>query len=172
MQIYELPWPKEALALLPDNIDVTVNVTLSYFIEPGPGEIGWRNKYRYRSHGLDFDINTPTEKLENFIARSNKAYRNFGKGYYSSPSVNWEIGQRASRSRGSIHRDWVTMSATEAREVKYIGVFPRSGWWKDRHYLGNAEAMARYSLVISLFVPTLDVDIYTPITIKISPKIG
>lgn len=27
MQIYELPWPKEALALLPDNIDVTVNVT-------------------------------------------------------------------------------------------------------------------------------------------------
>lgn len=172
MQIYELPWPKDTLALLPDETEVTVNVTLSYFIEPGPGEIGWRNKYRYRSYGLDFDTNAPTEKLENFIARTNKVYRDSNITKQSSLGVNWSVGRQVSRSRGSIHRDWVTLPASEAREVNYIGVFPRSGWWKERHYLGFAEALARYSLVISLSVPTLDIDIYTPVTVKISPKIG
>ena len=46
MHFYELPWPKEELLANP-NVEVKVKITLSYFIEPGPGEVGWKDKYRY-----------------------------------------------------------------------------------------------------------------------------
>ncbi|MCK5374897.1 MAG: S8 family peptidase, partial [Alphaproteobacteria bacterium] len=46
MHLYELPWPKEILETLGE-IDVEMRVTLSYFVEPGPGEIGWKDRYRY-----------------------------------------------------------------------------------------------------------------------------
>lgn len=32
-----------------------MRVTLSYFVEPGPGEVGWEDKYRYLACGLRFD---------------------------------------------------------------------------------------------------------------------
>ena len=35
----------EALSALGDK-KVTMRVTLSYFIEPGPGQRGWKDKYR------------------------------------------------------------------------------------------------------------------------------
>ena len=73
MHLHELPWPVEALRDLPGETPVTINITLSYFVEPGPGEIGWRDKYRYRSHGLHFDIKKPTENIEEFVLRSNRA---------------------------------------------------------------------------------------------------
>lgn len=41
MHFYEMPWPKEILKSLPDETTVKLKFTLSYFIEPGPGEIGW-----------------------------------------------------------------------------------------------------------------------------------
>ena len=73
MHLFELPWPVEALSELPGETPVRIDVTLSYFVEPGPGEIGWRDKYRYRSHGLHFDAKKPTESKEEFVARLNKA---------------------------------------------------------------------------------------------------
>lgn len=135
MHLYELPWPTEALAELPDNTPVRIDVTLSYFIEPGPGEIGWRDKYRYRSFGLDFNLKNPTETLDNFKTRLNKAAREPEGTDYGGPSVKWTIGPKAGRPRGSIHRDWVEMMAIEARSANVVGVFPRSGWWKERSYL-------------------------------------
>lgn len=48
MHLHKVPWPKEMLLSL-GNVPVTMRVTLSYFIEPGPGEIGWKDKYRYPS---------------------------------------------------------------------------------------------------------------------------
>lgn len=39
MHFYELPWPQEVLQSLPHDAKVQMRVTLSYFIEPGPGEI-------------------------------------------------------------------------------------------------------------------------------------
>jgi hypothetical protein len=40
MHLLTLPWPKEALEYLGE-VDAELRITLSYFIEPGPGEIGW-----------------------------------------------------------------------------------------------------------------------------------
>lgn len=170
MHFYELPWPKEALLDLPGETSVTVDVTLSYFIEPGPGEIGWRDKYRYRSHGLDFNIKKPTESLDEFILRVNKAARD-DEGDYGGEGVEWEIGTQNGRTRGSIHRDWVEMTAAEAAEANVVAVFPRTGWWKERHYLGKFGKTTRYSLIVSVKAPDVEVDLYTPVAVKIAPPI-
>jgi hypothetical protein len=173
MHLYELPWPTEALKALPENTDVIIDVTLSYFVEPGPGEIGWRDKYRYRSHGLDFNLKKPTESKDEFLARLNKSSRLDEATDYGGGSVNWVVGSQ-SRNKGSIHRDWVKMPAVEAADANLIGIFPRTGWWKERAYLGSAEKQARYSLIVSIRVPEvdIDVDIYSPVAVQIAPEIA
>ena len=62
MHVHGLPWPVEVLQQLGE-AQVTMRVTLSYFIEPSPGRIGWTRKHRYQSHGLRFDVNRPLEKM-------------------------------------------------------------------------------------------------------------
>jgi hypothetical protein len=56
MHIYRLPWPVDVLEELSE-LPVQMRVTLSYFVEPSPGEIGWKDRYRYASHGLRFELN-------------------------------------------------------------------------------------------------------------------
>ena len=48
MRVHELPWPKEELLGLGEK-EVELRVTLSYFIEPNPGERGWTDKVQYQS---------------------------------------------------------------------------------------------------------------------------
>ena len=71
MHLYELPWPKDVLLSLGET-EVFLQVTLSYFIEPSPGEIGWKDRYRYVSCGLRFDVNG-TDTKEGFLRRINAA---------------------------------------------------------------------------------------------------
>ena len=164
MHLYTLPWPKEALDSLPAETPITIDITLSYFVEPAPGEKGWRDKYRYRSHGLDFNIKKPTEDEDAFVLRLNKAVRDTD-GDYGGASVNWAIGEKKGRTHGSIHRDWVEMTAEEVKSCGLIGVYPRSGWWKERDHLDRGNASTRYSLIVTLRTPdsNIDVDIYTPV---------
>ena len=61
MNLYTLPWPVEHLAALAETT-VQLRVTLSYFIEPNPGERGWKGRYRYASHGLRFGAETQPGK--------------------------------------------------------------------------------------------------------------
>jgi hypothetical protein len=149
---------------------VRIDVTLSYFVEPAPGEKGWRDKYKYRSHGLDFNIKKPTESDDEFVTRLNSAARD-DDGDYGGSSVSWAIGSQKGRSHGSIHRDWVTMPAIEARECNLLGIFPRSGWWKERPHLGRVEANARYSLIVSVTTQSQEIDLYTPIAQLIASQI-
>lgn len=169
MHFYNLPWPTEALRELPGDTPITIDVTLSYFVEPGPGEIGWRDKYRYRSHGLDFNIKKPTEDMEEFALRVNKAARE-EEGDFGGGSVDWQIGIQNGRTRGSVHRDWVEMTAAEAVEAGVVAVFPRTGWWKERHYLGKYDKRTRYSLIVTVRAPSVDIDIYSPVAIEIGAQ--
>jgi subtilase family protein len=50
LKLHALPWPTETLTELQET-PVTLRVTLSYFIEPNPGDRGWSTKYGYQSHG-------------------------------------------------------------------------------------------------------------------------
>jgi hypothetical protein len=68
MHVYELPWPRDVLLSI-GAAPVRLKITLCYFIEPGPGEIGWKERYRYSSHAFRFDLNRPNESREEFVKR-------------------------------------------------------------------------------------------------------
>jgi len=166
MHLYQLPWPKEELLQLGE-ISATLRITLSYFVEPSPGERGWKDRYRYQSYGLRFDVNRSRESLENFEVRLNKAAlaeedENVAR---SGDSRRWTIGAQT-RDVGSIHSDRWKGTAAQLATCNYIGVYPVIGWWRERHWLGRWNEEARYSLIVSIETPSEEVDIYTPVTFQ------
>jgi len=166
MHIHELPWPRDVLLGLGE-AQITMRVTLSYFIEPAPNNIGWRDRYRYASHGLRFDVNSAGESRDELLVRLNKAAREEGESPdTTSDSDRWTIGATA-RDRGSIHSDiWRGNAATIAGS-NLIGVYPVIGWWRERPHLDKWSRTTRYSLVVSLHTPEQDVDIYTPVATQV-----
>ncbi|MDR2472792.1 MAG: S8 family serine peptidase, partial [Tannerella sp.] len=162
IQIYDLPWPSELLSSMGDN-DVILRITLSYFIQPGAGEIGWKDKYRYQSHGLRFDINNSTEDLTVFKQRINKAVRDDDYEHNSNNSSGkWKIGID-NRNSGSIHSDIWEGTAAELATSHYIAVFPVIGWWRERKQLGKVDHKAHYSLIVSLETQAQEVPLYTTV---------
>ena len=162
MHLYRLPWPKEELINL-GAVQVKLRITLSFFVEPGPGEIGWKNRYRYASHGLRFDLNTPNETEQNFKSRINKAANEdeiIVGG--TSGSERWKIGIN-NRKQGSLHSDIWIGNAADLATCNIIGIYPIIGWWRERHNLGCFNKQSRYSLIVSLEVPEQEVDIYTTV---------
>ena len=167
MHFYELPWPVEVLQDLPLEARVKMKVTLSYFIEPGPGEIGWKDRYRYASHGLRFEVNAPDESKDEFVKRINKAAREENEQLdNSSTSGFWLLGKQA-RDRGSIHSDTWQGTAAELAASNQIAVMPTIGWWKERHHLGRWNSKTRYALIISIETDDSEVDIYTPVAVEV-----
>jgi len=171
MHFYDLPWPKDVLLSL-GNLPVQLRITLSYFVEPGPGEIGWKDRYRYPSHGFRFDLNSPSETKDQFIRRLNAAARDEDEGRTSdSGSDRWLIGSNT-RNVGSIHSDIWEGTAAEIASCNMIGIFPIIGWWRERLYLNRWDNQTRYSLIVSLHTPEQNIDIYTPITSLIQTPIS
>lgn len=165
MHFYELPWPNEALKNLNDQ-PVTLKITLSYFIEPSPGELQTQNRYSYGSHAFRFDINSPSENndIESFRKRINKEARENkeDKPGYDSLGNKWNIGP-INRSRGTVQSDSVTLSGIEMADCYHIAVYPVGGWWKTRKSEKCMEKEARYSLIVSLHTESQEIDIYTPV---------
>ncbi len=170
MHLYRLPWPTQVLQELGE-AEVKMKITLSYFVEPGPGEIGWKDRYRYPSHSLRFKINSPTESEDEFIRRINKAVREDEHGHpdTESPSDHWVIGQN--RDKGSIHSDIWKGTAAELASSNLIAVFPSIGWWRERPHLKKVNNKTRYSLIISIETQEQDVDIYTPVAIQLEQRV-
>ena len=164
MHLYDLPWPKEVLLGLPPDTEVKMRITLSYFVEPGPGEIGWKDRYRYASHGLRFDVNSPGESQEDFVSRINMAARQEGEGApgTGSASEHWTIGANA-RNKGSVHSDIWKGTAAELATSNQIAVYPIIGWWRERAHLNKWDRQTRYALIVSISTPEEEVDIYTPV---------
>jgi len=163
MHLYNLPWPKESLLALGET-EVTLRVTLSYFIEPGPGEIGWKDRYRYRSYGLKFGLNRPDESEEVFRKRVNAAEEDAKE--VGGSGLKWEIGSQT-RNLGSVHSDFVKMTAVELAACKFVGIFPIIGWWKERTHLNKYSSSTRYSLIISIESPIEEIDIHTPVATQL-----
>ena len=170
MHYYNLPWPVDELNALGD-IKVTIKITLSYFIEPGPGEIGWKDKYRYQSHGLRFDLSNATDTEDIFKSRVNAAMRDEDLDHGIAGSDRWTIGKQG-RSLGSIHSDSWTEAASIISACNKIAVYPVVGWWRERRNLKKMETLTRYSLIVSITTPDIDTDIYSPIEALINVPVN
>lgn len=165
MHLYRLPWPADVLLDLGEQ-RVTMRVTLSYFVEPGPGERGWDNRYRYASHGLRFSLNGPREPESDFISRVNDQARDEEEGHPRTEGPEWTLGE--CRNVGSIHSDiWQKGTAADLATSNLIAIYPAVGWWRERHHLNRWNKQTRYSLIISIRTEEQDIDIYTPVATKI-----
>ncbi|MDD4296232.1 MAG: S8 family peptidase [Ruminiclostridium sp.] len=168
MHVHKIPWPREVLQEL-GVTPAVMRVTLSYFIEPSPGEIGWKDKYRYPSCGLRFDVINKDEKREDFIKRINIKMRGEDlkdKGEGTSGSDDWYIGTK-NRDVGSVHSDFREQNAVDLCEANYIAVFPVVGWWRERTHLKHYNRKVRYSLIVSISTPETKINLYTPIITQI-----
>ncbi len=170
MHLHDIPWPKDILEDLGETI-VRMRVTLSYYIEPSPGEIGWKDKYKYPSCGLIFDVNNPTESKEQFVKRISQAMRDGDNddNIVANDSNRWLIGP-GNRNVGSIHSDIWEGPAIDLSYSHFIMVYPVTGWWKTRANHKKYNNKIRYSLIVSIETPENDVDLYTEITNTIKTR--
>ncbi|WP_114752016.1 S8 family peptidase [Pleomorphovibrio marinus] len=154
--VFVLPWPKEQLLEMGSS-QVRLNVTLSYFVEPNPGNKRYAKANNYASHGLRFKLKDSNESSEAFLARINKEAReSLGEEYQKEGKENWIIGQNI-RDKGSIHRDiWIGNSADLATKNE-LAIIPTGGWWKNRSVHKRYEQSVRYSLIISIETDSEDI---------------
>jgi hypothetical protein len=171
MHLHQLPWPKEELLDIGDQ-DVELRVTLSYFIEPNPGERGWTRRHRYASHSLRFEVKRALESVDNFRARINRAAEVEEDDLIvgGGGADHWVLGGRV-RNGGSIHSDIWRGSAAELAERDAIGIYPISGWWKEKPNLQRWDRSARYALLVSIRAPDAEVDLYNAIANKLAVEV-
>ena len=176
---YEFPWPKDILESLGAE-DVTLRVTLSYYIEPNPGDKGYNTKYSYQSCALKFHLIKPNESFDSFQVRTNKINQDnlkeeLGKDIlddndYSKGALSerWFYGPK-NIFKGSIHSDFWKGSAAEIASCNILAVYPlSSGWWKQLKKQNKSNSQLRYSLIVSIETPQNTTDIYTPIATQVA----
>jgi hypothetical protein len=171
INFHELPWPRDALQALPLDTPVQMHVTLSYFVEPSPGERGWDRKYGYASHGLRFKVIRATESLAEFKLRINAHDRD--EDYdedHAGETGSWDFGVTGP-TNGSIHSNVWRGSAAELASRGHIAVHPTIGWWRTRQAENRFENTARYTLIVSITTPDTNVDIYTPVAVQVGIEV-
>ena len=168
MHLHDLPWPNDVLAGLGE-VRVRMRVTLSYFIEPNPARRGRTGRYRYQSHGLRFEVRHATESTEDFRKRINEralAEEEHRQANRGGDAAEWFFGPDW-RASGSLQSDFWEGDAVKLASRGMLAVFPVTGWWKERPQRDHSERGARYSLVVSIETPGVDVDIWTPVAQQI-----
>jgi hypothetical protein len=168
MHLHQLPWPKDVLEGL--DADVRLRVTLSYFVEPNPRVFarGVRSRYTYESHGLRFKVKPP-QPSDHVFLRQVSALAEGDRPAAAENDPGWLLGE--SRFRGSVHSDVWTGPAADLASRGTIAVFPMTGWWKTRLKQQRYNSSVRYSMVVSIEAPEIDVDLYTPISDQIEARI-
>jgi hypothetical protein len=143
-------------------------VTLSYYIEPNPGERGWLRRHRYASHALRFVVKRELESIQEFRSRINAAVdaEEAGMTPVAGGADHWLLGRI--RNYGSIHSDHWYGSAADLAQKSAIGVYPIGGWWKENPGHERYNNRVRYSLVVSIRAASGEIDIYTPVWTQIT----
>ncbi|WP_158838762.1 S8 family peptidase [Polaribacter sp. L3A8] len=180
VHFYQFPWPKETLQSMAE-AEVKIKITLSYFIEPNPGEKGYSTKYSYQSAALKFSLMPANDDPDNFMLSINNMPRNKIKealgidknkglpdGYFSKKTnIPWDLGKN-NVFKGSVHSNSCTLTAADASNCEYVAVCPQaSGWWKNLKKMNRFNEKMRYSLIVSLEVPENSEDIYTEIVNRV-----
>lgn len=172
MHLHDLPWPTEQLHALGD-AQVTLRVTLSYFIEPNPGERGGIDKYAYQSHALRFAVRRPLETEAAFRGRINAqaVAEEQGLPAAGGADAGWTVGERT-RARGSLVSDSWSGTAAALANRGQLAVFPAMGWWRNRPSHGRFERAGRYSLVVSIEAPEIQQDLYAVVAQRIAAPVA
>lgn len=167
IKFHALPWPVDALLELPLATDIEMRVTLSYFIEPSPGERGWDRKYGYPSHGLRFKVKRANETLPEFKLRVNAHGRDeeYDEDHVGETG-HWDLGVNGV-TNGCIHSNTWHGTAADLAQRGQIAVYPTLGWWRTRAKEGRYENSAHYSLIVTIRTPDQEVDIYTSVATEI-----
>lgn len=169
IHFHQLPWPHEELVNLGET-QVTLRITLSYFVEPNPGRKGWRGRYSYQSHALRFDVKKATDSEEEFRKRMNALALQGDKKPETTSTDKWYFGPK-SRDRGSIHSDFLKATGAEIAARNLIAVYPVAGWWKERPKQDRSQLGAPYSLILSLETDSTEVDLWTPVATAVNVPI-
>jgi hypothetical protein len=173
MDVFTLPWADQVLTQSPDS-QVRIKVTLSYFIEPNPGNRGYTSIYRYAGCQLRFRVSDPGQTREDLIsavsaatqvAEEDEEERIEPARFPRDPR--WQIGPKAA-TRGSLHSDCWVGTAAEAADMKHIAIYPMTGWWKTRIGQGRFEARQPYSLIVTLESLAGDLDLYAEIAAAVA----
>lgn len=160
--LFQLPWPAEVLRTALADKNVQLKITLSYYIEPNPGERRYANNFQYHSHSLDFMLIKPAEGLDAFKLRLSKASEEDDQeGVIKRTGEVWSF--KTARSRGSVKKDYVTTSGADLSTRHVMAVYPKNGWYKTRKKLGLANKQVRYSLVVSIETEETEINIYNPV---------
>lgn len=190
IHIYDLPWPVEKLEQLGEH-RVELKITLSYFIEPSPGQLMPITPARYRSHGLRFDLQRRLEKSSVFLARINglaaasesdddtseetldEEVEGIDIEIETEADQGWMFGanSRAQKVAGSLHCDVWRGSGADLATRRTVAIYPVSGWWKYRLPQKRYNDKTRYALVMTLRSIEQDVDLYTDIESLVSAKL-
>lgn len=160
-RMHELPWPTEVLESL-GGTRVDLRITLSYFVQPTASRRGWRQRYKYPSHSLRFELQDPLESDEHFVQRVNQAAGADDSGARAPSKVDWLVGPNQ-RNLGSLHQDVWETSALEISQAGKLAVYPVGGWWKYGKARDRVDRAVRYALVVSLKTAENGIDLYTPI---------
>lgn len=160
--LYQLPWPADILRDFLTEANVKLSITLSYFIEPNPGDRRYVNTFQYHSHSLDFMLIKPEEDLATFKLRVSKASEEDDQDDpITRTGEVWSF--KKARSKGSVKKDFVTISGADLSTRYVLAVYPQNGWYKTRKKLGLANKVIRYSLIVSIETDDVENDIYTPV---------
>lgn len=159
--LFELPWPKEALEQL-EGKNAKLIVTLSYYIEPNPGERRLATHYAYHSHQLDFELINRYESIAEFQIRISKPDSETKENRTKRTGVEWAIGKK-SNLKGSIRKDFITANGRELSERNILAIIPKNGWYKNLKRQKKFNEVVRYSLIVSIETEEIEVDLYTPV---------
>ncbi len=162
MQVHEMPWPVDELLAEGGN-PVRMRVTLSYFVEPNPGNRGYSSRYRYAGCQLRFRVSNAGQQKADLEADVSKIARDQFEG--ERIAGDWDGWQLDSNHvfNGSVHSNWWEGSAAGLAGMRWIAVYPITGWWKTRPSLGRQDSSIRYALLVTIEALNGGIDIYSPI---------
>lgn len=159
--IYHVKMPEE-LRSQGEELEIRVEVTLSYKAQPLRTR---RNRRKYLSTWLDWDCSKRGEDPDSFLARILKEYDAPDDAEKGDKLFSWTLGKRqknhgktqgASRSAGTIQKDWAIVKSYNLRDAFCIAVVGHEGWNND------PDATAPYSLVVSFEAVEANIPIYAP----------
>jgi hypothetical protein len=158
--IYQVKMPEE-LRSQGEELEILVEVTLSYKAQPRRTR---RNRRKYLSTWLDWDCSKRGEDPDSFLARILKEYDAPHDAEKGDKLFSWTLGKRqknhgknqgASRSAGTLQKDWAIVKSYNLRDAFCIAVVGHEGWNND------PDATAPYSLVVSFEAVEANIPIYT-----------